>query len=190
MTTDEYYLTHGLRNIFKSQVFFLRLQGAEKSVVHKIGLCFSHYSLALQLKSDTTSDTTARSESRNCTSSTQRYCKKKQGALVEGKSQLSCTGAPICQPDRELWEVCCLLKVKVQNIAERVTQLVKSTDNECNQNIQTIHATFSYRHEWYKLEPRQNQERPQSPGGASKKYCCPSYLFFHFISQTKEWNQK
>ena len=39
------------------------------------------------------------------------------------------TEAPICQPDRESQEVCCLLGAKARDVAERVAQLIKSTDH-------------------------------------------------------------
>jgi len=39
------------------------------------------------------------------------------------------TEAPICRLDREARDVCCLLGAKVQDVAKRVPQLVKSTDH-------------------------------------------------------------
>jgi len=45
-----------------------------------------------------------------------------------GDSLLSGTEAPICQPDREAHEVCCLPRAKVRDVTERMPQLVKSTD--------------------------------------------------------------
>jgi len=57
-----------------------------------------------------------------------RYHKKKRRVLRVGDSLLSSTEVPICRPDRETHEVCCLLGAKAQDVAERVTQLVKSTD--------------------------------------------------------------
>ena len=45
-----------------------------------------------------------------------------------GDSLLRGTEVPICWPDRESREVCCLPGAKVQDVAERVPQLVKSTD--------------------------------------------------------------
>lgn len=45
-----------------------------------------------------------------------------------GDSLLRGTEVPICQPDRESPEVCCLPGAKVREAAERVPQLVKSTD--------------------------------------------------------------
>jgi len=57
-----------------------------------------------------------------------RYHKNKQWVLVVGDSLLSGTKAPICLPDREAHKVCGLLGAKVQDVAERVPQLVKSTD--------------------------------------------------------------
>ena len=43
-------------------------------------------------------------------------------------SLLRGTEAPICQPDRESHEVCCLPGAKIRGMAKRVPQLVKSTD--------------------------------------------------------------
>jgi len=48
--------------------------------------------------------------------------------LVVGDSLLRGTGSPICQPDREAREVCCLPRAKVREVTERVPQFVKSTD--------------------------------------------------------------
>ena len=48
--------------------------------------------------------------------------------LSKGDSLLRGTAAPICQPDREACEVCCLPGAKVRDVTERVPQLVKSTD--------------------------------------------------------------
>ena len=45
-----------------------------------------------------------------------------------GDSLLRGTEAPICRPDRESREVCCLLGAKVRDVAKRVPQFVKSTD--------------------------------------------------------------
>ncbi|GAB0205522.1 hypothetical protein GRJ2_003017800 [Grus japonensis] len=56
------------------------------------------------------------------------YRKKKRRVLVVGDPLLRGTKVPICQPDRESQEVCCLLGAKIQDVAERVPQLVKSTD--------------------------------------------------------------
>jgi len=57
-----------------------------------------------------------------------RYRKKKQWVLMVGDSLLRGTKAPICRPDREACEVCCLPGAKVRDVAERVLQLLKSTD--------------------------------------------------------------
>jgi len=56
------------------------------------------------------------------------YCTKRPRVLVVGDSLLRGTEVPICQPDREAREVCCLLGAKVRDVAERRPQLVKSTD--------------------------------------------------------------
>jgi len=47
---------------------------------------------------------------------------------VVGDSLLRGTEAPICRPDREAHEVCCLPGAKVRDVTETVPQLVKSTD--------------------------------------------------------------
>jgi len=57
-----------------------------------------------------------------------RYHKKKQQVPLVGNSLLKGTEAPICRPDRESREVCCLPGAKVRDVAERVPQPVKSTD--------------------------------------------------------------
>jgi len=57
-----------------------------------------------------------------------RYCEKKSQLLVVDDSLLRGTEAPICQPDRESHEVCCLPGAKIRGMAKRVPQLVKSTD--------------------------------------------------------------
>lgn len=42
-------------------------------------------------------------------------------------------------------------------------------------------APLSCGHEWHcKLEPGQHLGKLQSPGSARIKYCCQSFLFFHF----------
>ncbi|GAB0210389.1 hypothetical protein GRJ2_003504700 [Grus japonensis] len=56
------------------------------------------------------------------------YRKKKRRVLIVGDSLLRGTEAPICRPDRESREVYCLLGAKIQDVAKRVPQLVKSTD--------------------------------------------------------------
>ena len=45
-----------------------------------------------------------------------------------GDSLLKGTEAPICRPDRESREVCCLPGAKVRDIAKRVPQLIRKTD--------------------------------------------------------------
>lgn len=56
------------------------------------------------------------------------YYNKKQRLLLEGNSLLHGTERLICHPDRQSCEVCCLLWAKVRDVAERVPQLVRSTD--------------------------------------------------------------
>jgi len=48
--------------------------------------------------------------------------------LVAGVSLLRDTKLPFCQPDRESQEVRCLSGAKVQDVAETVPQLIKSTN--------------------------------------------------------------
>ena len=55
------------------------------------------------------------------------YRKEKRRVLVAGDCWLRGTEAPTCRPDRESREVCCLLGARIQDVAERVPQLVKST---------------------------------------------------------------
>lgn len=47
--------------------------------------------------------------------------------LVVGDSLLKGTETPFCQSDRKSWEVCCFLKVKIQDTAMGMPQLAKST---------------------------------------------------------------
>ena len=54
--------------------------------------------------------------------------KRKQRVLVVGDSLLRGTEAPICRPDIQSREACCLPGTKIRDITERLPQLVKSTD--------------------------------------------------------------
>lgn len=46
--------------------------------------------------------------------------------LVVGNPLLRGTAAPICQPDREAGDLCCLLGAKIHEVAKRAPQLAKS----------------------------------------------------------------
>jgi len=56
------------------------------------------------------------------------YHKNKRWVLVVGDSLFRDTEEPICRPDREASKLCCLLRAKVRDMAERVPRLVKSID--------------------------------------------------------------
>lgn len=56
------------------------------------------------------------------------YHKKKCCVLVTGDSLLKGTEAHLCLSDRKSWYLCCLLEVKISDIAKKVPQLVRSKE--------------------------------------------------------------
>lgn len=57
-----------------------------------------------------------------------RYCEKKCHMLEVSNFLLNSIEAPLCWPDWESWDICCLLGAKIWDAAERVPQLMSSMD--------------------------------------------------------------
>lgn len=103
-------------------------------------------------------------------------CKKKHHTLAVGDSLLKSTKVPFCRSDKDSPKVCCLPGGKIQDTAETVLQLGKSTD--CYSLLYSCPFVWHECH--WELEHGQNQRILESPGNTSEKSGCPSYLLFNF----------
>jgi len=105
---------------------------------------------------------------------------------VVGDSLLKGAEAPICQPDKEAREVCCLLGAQVQTVAKRVPLLVKSTDYYplLLLHVGTNDSTSQ------KLGRIKKDFKGLGVDSKIRKHWCPSYLFVHFTGWRKGISQK